>query len=175
MDRTWINSDARHTKAYLQGVNSFLVYAFRSSAVGNKILCPCRKCVNSFWKEASDVREHLICDGFLEGYTIWSLHGEPMPSVNDGNFDSAEDREKSNEDDDISGLLRDLAAGLDDRGDFDDNNSKLEPCLELLAIQKLVAENSKELYPSCKKYTQLRFLVRLLRIWMCAPCITTGE
>jgi len=22
--------------------------------------------VNSFWREASDVREHLICDGFLE-------------------------------------------------------------------------------------------------------------
>ena len=49
--------------------------------------------------------------------------------------------------------LRDLATGLDDNGDFDDNNSDLEPCEELVAIQKLVAENSKELYPNCKKYT----------------------
>ena len=65
---------------------------------------------------------------------------------------------------DISGLLRDLAAGLDDRGDFDDDSSVLEPSAELLAIQKLVAENSKELYPNCKKYTQLRFLVRLLHL-----------
>ena len=61
-------------------------------------------------------------------------------------------------------MLRDLAAGLDDRGDFEDNSSILEPCVELLAIQKLVDENSKELYPNCKKYTQLRFLVRLLHL-----------
>jgi hypothetical protein len=57
----------RHMKANLQGVNSFLAYAFRNSAVENKILCPHRKCVNSFWREASGVREHLICDGFLKG------------------------------------------------------------------------------------------------------------
>jgi len=63
--------------------------------------------------------------------------------------------EETDEDDNISDLLRDLAAGLDDNGDFDDNNSDLETCEELVAIQKLVAENSKELYPNCKKYTQL--------------------
>jgi hypothetical protein len=58
-------------------------------------------------------------------------------------------------------LLRDLAAGIDDRGDFEDNSSTLETCPELVALQKLLAENSKELYPNCKKYTQLRFLIRL--------------
>jgi hypothetical protein len=88
-------------------VTRFLAFAFRNSAVGNKILCPCRKCVNSFWKEASDVREHLKCDGFLQGYTTWTLHGEFIPSMNHDNFDGAEDREESNEDDDISSLLRD--------------------------------------------------------------------
>jgi hypothetical protein len=49
------------------------------------------------------------------------------------------------EDDNISDFLRDLAASLDDNGDFDDNNSDLETCEDLVAIQKLVAENSKEL------------------------------
>jgi hypothetical protein len=92
------------------------------------------------------------------------LHGEISSSVNHRNYDGAEVLEESNEDDDISDLLRDLAAGLDSRGDFDDNSSILEPCAELAAIPKLVAENSKELYPSCKKYTQLCFLVRLLHI-----------
>ena len=84
--------------------------------------------------------------------------------MNHGNFDDAELMEDCNEDGDISGMLRDLAAGLDDRGDFEDNSSVLEPCVELLAIQKLVDENSKELYPNCKKYTQLRFLVRFLHL-----------
>ena len=159
----------RHTKTYLQGVNSFLAFAFRNSAVGSKILCPCRKCVNSFWKEASEVREHLICDGFLKGYRTWTLHGEGSSSMNhvnhdDGNYDDAEFIEDSSEDDDISDFLRDLAAGLDDRGDFEDNGSTLEPCPKLVALEKLVAENNKELYPNCKKYTQLRFLIRLLHI-----------
>jgi hypothetical protein len=142
-------------------VNGFLAFAFRNSAIGNKILCPCKRCFNSFWREASEVREHLICDGFIKGYKIWNLHGEASSSsVNQG----IEATEESNEDDDISDLLRDLVAGLDDRGDFEDNSSVIEPCEELVSIQKLVAENSKELYPSCQKYTQLRFLIRLLHI-----------
>jgi hypothetical protein len=77
--------------------------------------------------------------------------------------------EESDEEDDISDLLRDLAAGLDDRGDFDDNTSVLEPCVELVAIEKLVAENSKELYPNFKKYTQLRF-PRSLGLLAAPPC-----
>ena len=64
----------------MQGVNCFLAYAFRNLAVGSKILCPCTKCVNSF-RETSDIREHLICDGFQKGYTTWNLRGEPFSSV----------------------------------------------------------------------------------------------
>jgi hypothetical protein len=84
--------------------------------------------------------------------------------VNHGNYDTNEVMEEPNEDDDISDLLRDLTASLDDRGDFEDTSSFVDPCEELVAIQRLVAENSKELYPNCKKYTQLRFLIRLLHI-----------
>jgi hypothetical protein len=40
-----------------------------------------------FWKEASEVHEHLICDGFLRGYMIWNLHGKASSSVNYGNYD----------------------------------------------------------------------------------------
>jgi hypothetical protein len=69
-------------------VNGFLAFAFRNSAVGDKILCPCRKCVNLFWREASDIREHLICDGFIQGYTTWNLHGEESTYYeNHGNND----------------------------------------------------------------------------------------
>ncbi|WVZ49393.1 hypothetical protein U9M48_000759, partial [Paspalum notatum var. saurae] len=123
-----------HTKVYQQGVNGFLAFAFRNSAVGNKILCPCKRCFSSFWKEASEVREYLICDGFIKGYKTWNLHGEASSSsTNHG----VEAMEESNEDDDISDLLRDLAAGIDDGGDFEDNSSVIEPCEELAAIQKL--------------------------------------
>ena len=164
MEKSWINSDARHTKAYLQGVNSFLAFVFRNSVVGDKILCPYRKCVNSFWRDSSDIREHLICDGFLKGYTTWNLHGEASSSfVNTDNGDGADLVEESSEEDDISALLRDLACGLDDRGDFEDNSS-VEVPKELVDLQKLVEANSQELFPNCKKYSKLRFLIRLLHI-----------
>jgi hypothetical protein len=143
-------------------VNGFLAFAFKNSAVGGKILCPCRKCVNSFWREASDIREHLICDGFIQGYTTWNLHGEESNYYeNHGNNDDVGLVEESTEEDDISELIRDLACGLDDRGDFEDNSS-VQPSDELLALQRLVEANSQELYPTCKKYTKLRFLIRLL-------------
>ena len=70
---------------------------------------------------------------------------------------------KSSEEDDISALLRDLACGLDDRGDFEENSS-VEVPKELVDLQKLVEANSQELFPNCKKYSKLRFLIRLLHI-----------
>jgi hypothetical protein len=69
-------------------LNGFLAFAFRNSAVGNKILCPFRKFINSFWREASEVREHVICDGFIKGYQTWTLHGEvASSSVNEDDID----------------------------------------------------------------------------------------
>jgi hypothetical protein len=130
MDKSWINSDARHTKEYSQGVNIFLTFAFRNSTVGDKILCPCRKCVNSFWRDSSEIQEHLICNGFLQGYTIWNLHGKASSSFVDiDNGDGADPVDECSEEDDI-------ACGLDDRGDFEDNSSDVLP-KKLVDLQKL--------------------------------------
>ena len=51
------------------------------------------------------------------------------------NFDGDEVIEESNEDDDIASLLRYLAVGLDDGGDFDYDSSVLEPCLKYLPFK----------------------------------------
>ncbi|GJN10119.1 hypothetical protein PR202_ga28183 [Eleusine coracana subsp. coracana] len=134
--RSNIENLCRETKAYKQGVNSFLAFAFRNSAIGNKVLCPCRKCVNSFWQEAGEVREHLICDGFLKGYRTWTLHGEVGSScANHSTDDVPEFIEQPSEDDDISEFLRDLACGLDDRGDIEDDGSFEPPNKYVAAIQ----------------------------------------
>ena len=84
-----------------------------------------------------------------------------MNHENDGCVDPIEE---SNEKDDISDLLRDLACGLDDRGDMEDDMSFEAPNQDVATIRKLVADNSQELYPGCKNYSKLRFLVRLLHI-----------
>jgi hypothetical protein len=79
--------------------------------------------------------------------------------------------EQPGEDDDISKLLRDLACGLDDEGDMEDDGSFEPPNEDMAAIRKVaeairkVAENnSQELYLGCNNYSKLHFLVRLLHI-----------
>jgi hypothetical protein len=60
--------------------------------------------------------------------------------------------------------IRDLACGLDDRGDMEDDGS-FEPSNEdIAAIHKLNADNMQELYTSCSNYSKLCFLVQLLHI-----------
>uniref|UniRef100_A0A0E0DAA3 Transposase-associated domain-containing protein n=1 Tax=Oryza meridionalis TaxID=40149 RepID=A0A0E0DAA3_9ORYZ len=53
-------------------------FALSTSASDNRILCPCKTCGNRYWLGEHEVREHLICDGFLAGYTSWIHHGESM-------------------------------------------------------------------------------------------------
>jgi hypothetical protein len=116
--------------------------------------------VNSYWREERIVREHLVCEGFVDGYKQWLFHGEPASSsVNPSNLDDAEDRDES---DDISDLLRDIAAGLDGRGDFEDDGGSYQDNSILESLHKLEADSRQELYPGCKNFSKLRFLVRLL-------------
>ena len=48
-----------------------------------KFRCPCVNCLNGRKLNATQVREHLICDGFLKSYTIWTWNGEliDIPTV----------------------------------------------------------------------------------------------
>ncbi|GJN09736.1 hypothetical protein PR202_ga27767 [Eleusine coracana subsp. coracana] len=154
----------RETKAYKQWVNSCLAFGFRNSAIGNKILCPCRKCVNSFGSEASEMREHLIWDGFLKGYRRWTLHEEASSSCVNLDDNDPDFIEENSEDDDISEFLRDLACGLDDRGDMEDDGSFEAHNKGVEAIQMIATQNNQELYPGCKNYSKLQFLIRLLHI-----------
>jgi hypothetical protein len=162
MDKNWMDLP-RQTDEYIKGVDSFLEYAFSKSAKGNTILCPCKVCKNSCWRASDVVREHLICEGFSEGYITWLYHGEPSSSffANTQQPDRVE-VQKSNEEDDISDLLRDLAGGLDDMGDLEGNEEEHDKDME--SFHRLVEDAGKELYPGCRNFSKLRFMIRLLHI-----------
>jgi hypothetical protein len=70
--------------------------------------------------------------------------------------------QKSNEEDDISDLLRDLAGGLDDMGDLEGNEEEHD--LDMESFHRLVEDAGKELYPGCRNFSKLRFMIRLLHI-----------
>lgn len=72
-------------------MDDFLTKAFKQGTIGNEILCPCQKCCNQFWKYRNVVREHLIVNGFLQGYNEWIFHRESLenkePRSNDEGVD----------------------------------------------------------------------------------------
>ena len=66
---------ARYSKEYTDGVESFLdfVYSY-GDPIGEEIQCPCAKCCNIRWTRRNVVYDHLICYGFVKGYTRWINH-----------------------------------------------------------------------------------------------------
>ena len=61
-------------------------------------------------------------------------------------------------------MLRDLGGGLDKEGDFENDAVSEQTDAYLEALQKLKNDSSQELYPGCKKFSKLRFIIRLLHV-----------
>ncbi|XP_019236266.1 PREDICTED: uncharacterized protein LOC109216558 [Nicotiana attenuata] len=143
----------RYSKEYIEGVQSFLDFAYSyGDPQGEEIQCPCAKCCNIRWTRRNVVYDHLICYGFVQGYTRWINHGEWKISMNvncdmDDNVCSY---------DDIDGLLNDQfrnaahAEGVCEGPNEDANK-----------FYNLVDEASQELYPGCKGFSRLSFTIRL--------------
>jgi hypothetical protein len=143
--------------------------------------CVLARYVRICWRVRDVVHEHLICDGFAEGYITWVNHGEPSLSVfpNSMQYDSVE-AESSNEEDDITALLQDLAKGLDAMGELEVNERqqkedgsnamgdfevhKGQQKEDVEKIFMLVDDAGKEVYPGCRNISKLCFMVRLLHI-----------
>nr|CAD1823294.1 unnamed protein product [Ananas comosus var. bracteatus] len=145
----------RVSKKYLDGVLNFLDFAFLKAVREGSILCPCKRCANCFWQNKDTVLEHLICDGFLEGYTSWIYHGEDITSPSSTyNYDNL------NTNDDMRGMLNE-AFGMFDVVEEEiatqEQDLNEDPNEEAKKFYKLVGDSEKELYPGCKKFSKLFF------------------
>jgi len=64
---------------YDKSVEEFIKFAqhnFVSVENRVRIKCPCVNCLNERRLNVVEIREHLLCDGFLKNYTTWTWHGE---------------------------------------------------------------------------------------------------
>ncbi|CAH9076712.1 unnamed protein product [Cuscuta europaea] len=138
---------------YKDGVNEFLNLAFTRAAVDGCINCPCKKCVFRDLHNWENVHSHLICHGFVEGYTLWNFHGEGLPSMEiEQSMDCDSNDEGLNDIDDIDMLLNDTFGNL---GEGEEQNAGANNFF------KLMEEGKKELYPGCKNFSKLSFTIRL--------------
>ncbi|KAK5802332.1 hypothetical protein PVK06_029920 [Gossypium arboreum] len=186
MDRSWMNL-LRVSNTYRNGVQTFLDFAFQNARQENMILCPCKKCGNINWHFCEVVYEHLIVDGFIQGYKKWIFHGECTSSrtysmINPTYLDTA--YRQYDRQDDMKGMLRD-AFNIHSHGeksfppDFiasDDCNiggnvfcetgtsaHDEEPNEEAMKFYNLLNEMSEELYEG-SKYLKLSFCIRLFHL-----------
>ena len=147
----------RSTNEYIHGVNDFLDKAFERASQGNEILCPCKKCFNRNWHCRNMVEDHLICHGFVHGYTKWVFHGEGFSSRNTPH--PTDEEETSNMHDDINRLGHDTFRNVAD--DQRHEGVREGPHEDAKRFFKLVEEGKEELYPGCKNFSKLSFTIRL--------------
>jgi len=78
MDRDWIYLPCISVK-YKKEVEEFIQFAQRNEGRNDdevKLISPCVNCLNARKLNATKITEHLICDGFLLSYSIWTWHDE---------------------------------------------------------------------------------------------------
>jgi hypothetical protein len=181
MDKQWMRAP-RSTAEYAAGVTKFLQFAAENAGMVNRVLCPCKTCANRFWNNRSLVSEHLVCNGFMHGYSTWALHGEAfadpdnisLPQPGAAAVDTNSDHEEHADNDEMDQMLLDGfgmydtgSLGLDEDGEAEDEDSEADDSdfdVDEEAYKKLVEDGSKELFPGCKKISKLQFLVRLLNL-----------
>ncbi|KAG8391366.1 hypothetical protein BUALT_Bualt01G0180300 [Buddleja alternifolia] len=161
MDKSWMNLP-RTSIVYGVGLQKFLDFAFTNSSIKGLILCPCIKCKNGICRTKEVVKEHLICDGFIKGYTQWLAHGEHEFV----NTPSTETPSTINASDDMQGLLHDVFGRQNDDYPMGDPEEVTDEGhnTEAETFFKLIDDSQQELYPSCKKFSKLSFLIRMLHI-----------
>jgi len=63
---------------YEKCVKEFLEFEKRNGAGINGYYYSCVNCLNEKILDIELIREHVLCDGFLKNYTMWTWHGEVL-------------------------------------------------------------------------------------------------
>ncbi|XP_052172287.1 uncharacterized protein LOC127788215 [Diospyros lotus] len=149
LNKSWINISNRLDPRYEQGIQELIQFAYRHKSPGASIYCPCIKCVNRYFHKRDVVEEHLILNGFDTNYIIWTVHGELyVPRHSREEFQDQE----CNIGDDMVGMIHDA------HGVPINNVGSSE---EATRFYELLEEAETELWPGCKNFTTLSFIVRL--------------
>ncbi|KAJ8622250.1 hypothetical protein MRB53_030779 [Persea americana] len=167
MDKSWIDLPNRMSREYMDGINQFM--EFTNGFDNESISCPCRKCVNRYYYRREFVREHLILNGFLKQYKNWIRHGEEYVSCRREERDEIEVDDMS-EADSMIAMLNDIAYGLapkytscETKG-VGGSNPRSGADEEALRYFEILNDVQTELYPRCKDFSKLSFIVELLHL-----------
>ena len=153
MDRDWINLP--HISAeYKNGVAEFIKFAQRYEGRSDdevKFRCPCVNCLNGRKLNATQVREHLICDGFLRNYTLWIWHSEliDFPTVSRIEHVVDSTMKERCEEDNMEDMIRDVG---------------VEAFAQVHVCEMMSTNSETLLYVYSTKFTRLSVVLRLMNL-----------
>ena len=162
MDRDWMWLPNRLSRDYVEGVTSFIQVAKEHLRWDNKTRCPCRDCQNARFNDLLTIERHLIRFGFSRSYQKWIFHWEEHESQPNEQNDIGVDTEIVDATD--ADILNEVVDALNDACGHIDNDINLEESTTHGKFDYLLGEGNKELYPGCKKFSALTFLVKLMHI-----------
>uniref|UniRef100_K3XS84 Transposase-associated domain-containing protein n=1 Tax=Setaria italica TaxID=4555 RepID=K3XS84_SETIT len=89
--RAWMYGIRRHPLTFILEVAKFVEAAKKHARIckTKQIRCPYFDCSNKIlWEDTNVIKRHLIKRGFVDGYTIWSHHGEAGGTSNNTDIDT---------------------------------------------------------------------------------------
>lgn len=145
-ENLWIHLP-KYSQGYIRGIRAFIQHAFPKFAVGEEMPCPCINCKNAKWHSKDLIHDHLICNGPSPMYVnrILEVSGYvPLPTYQGTDEDS----------------------GLRNYTDFRDNLEEMlhrtnGPNADAKKFYDHLEQGKQPLYPSCKKFSRLSFVIRL--------------
>ncbi|KAK1354706.1 hypothetical protein POM88_047962 [Heracleum sosnowskyi] len=163
-DRAWMyqRKDKRGSlnPVFLKGLDNFMQYVISrpSSYNGTNIQCPCSKCRNfgGFWN-AETVKLHLMKNGFVSDYYVWSRHGEPYIAGQSGEQSSAHysnTQDRTNEDNTMYNMVMNVVGPS-----FDPEM----PNAEAQKLYDILKSSERELYEGCET-SQLSTMAQMLSL-----------
>ncbi|XP_060182958.1 uncharacterized protein LOC132612901 [Lycium barbarum] len=141
----------------------------QSTAIGDKIKCPCPKCGSRKWQTRKIVFNHLIDKPFPKNYVTWFMHGEMNVLHNSRNREVTQDVPPT--ENPVELLINEAFGGLRHEG-VDVGPSQVVGEEEMLHdipasnnkdLFELLGDGRQELYEG-SKYSKLEFLLKLYHI-----------
>ena len=143
--------------AFLEGLENFIKFASSKPAYmdNDKIRCPCKKCDNKRYKPTDEVRFHVSKFGFVKNYHIWRFQGETS-SQPTGNSSMGINYEAPST---YHTMVLDAAGPH-----FNNENTDEPPNPDAQKLYDMLNAADNELWPGCKKHSQLSYVVRLMSL-----------
>ena len=143
---TWV-SLPKYSEGYSNGVTDFVQNAFDNFVVGSELRCPCKDYSNHFWFCQEDVYDHLVSNSVCPSLSNW-IYEVSTPKFRTV-YEDMDCNSGMGLGDDFDNMIHDESRGRNGMN------------ADARGFYKLVEEGKQPLYPGCKKFTHLGFIVKL--------------